>query len=165
MFRFGHLEFHEREDGDAFKMEIIDDETCLLRIHDTAAEVEYPAMRDNEMRHGQGFVCLYAINSRSSFDEITSFRERILWVKDEDKVPMVLVGNKCDLEEERQVTTVEGQDLAKSFDCPFYETSTRKCVNIQEAFYELVREIQKVNQSENAGPVEVTKKGGHCTLF
>lgn len=74
-------------------------------------------MRDQYMRTGQGFIMVYAITSRSSFDEIASFREQILRVKDKDKVPIVLVGNKCDLETERQVTTGEGQDLAKRYDC------------------------------------------------
>ena len=57
----------------------------------------------------------YEVISRSSFDEIASFREHILRVKDKYQVPMVLVGNKCDLESERQVTASEGQELAKRY--------------------------------------------------
>ena len=56
----------------------IDDETCLLDILDTAGQEEYSAMRDQYMRTGQGFLLVYAITSRSSFDEITAFRERNL---------------------------------------------------------------------------------------
>jgi GTPase KRas protein len=118
---------------DSYRKQVtIDDETCLLDILDTAGQEEYSAMRDQYMRTGQGFICVYAVTSRSAFDEITSFREQILRVKDEDKVPMVLAGNKCDLEEERQVTTVEGQDLAKSFGCPFYETSAKANANLRK---------------------------------
>ena len=117
------------------------------------------------MRTGQGFICVYAVTSRSAFDEITSFREQILRVKDEDKVPMVLAGNKCDLEEERQVTTVEGQDLAKSFGCPFYETSAKARINVEEAFYELVREIRKYNNKSGAGAAKPKKKKGGCSLL
>ena len=95
------------------------------------------------MRTGQGFLMVYSITSRSSFDEITSFREQILRVKDADKSPMVLVANKSDLENERQVTTGEGQDLAKSFSIPFMETSAKTRVNVEESFFELVREIRK----------------------
>ena len=108
------------------------------------------------MRTGQGFICVYAITSRSSFDEISSFREQILRVKDEDKVPMV-AANKCDLESERQVTTAEGQDPAKSFGCPFYETSAKARINVEVSFYQLVREIRKYNQAKNGG---VTNKKG-----
>merc|ERR1712137_52711 len=144
---------------DSYRKQVtIDDETCLLDILDTAGQEEYSAMRDQYMRTGQGFLCTFAITSRSSFDEITSFREQILRVKDEDKVPMVLVGNKCDLEEERQVTTVEGQDLAKSVGCPIYETSAKARINVEEAFYELVREIRKDNQSKNGGAATTKKK-------
>ena len=56
---------------------------------------------------------------------------------------MVLIGNKCDLESERQVTTGEGQDLAKSFGCPFFESSAKTRINVEESFYQLVREIRR----------------------
>jgi GTPase KRas protein len=102
-------------------------------------------MRDGYMRTGQGFILVYAINSRSSFDEIHDFRAQILRVKDKESVPSVLVGNKCDLENERQVTTQEGEDLAKSWNCPFFETSAKTRVNVEESFFQLVREIRKVN--------------------
>ena len=58
---------------------------------------------------------------------------------------MVLVGNRCDLEEERQVSALEGQSLSESLGCPFYETSSKTGINVKEAFFELVREIQKDN--------------------
>merc|ERR1712225_83155 len=86
------------------KQVIIDQETCLLDILDTAGQEEYSAMRDQYMRTGEGFLCVYAITSRSSFEEITAFREQILRVKDADAVPIMICGNKCDLESERQVS-------------------------------------------------------------
>lgn len=101
------------------------------------------AKDDRPMRNGQGFVVVYAINSRRSFDEIAYFREQILRTKETEKVPMVIVGNKCDLMNERQVTTTEGDTLAKRFGCPFMETSAKTDTNVQQIFYELVREIKK----------------------
>lgn len=56
------------------------------------------------MRTGEGFLLVYAINSKQSFEEITLFQQQILRVKDKDYFPMVVVGNKCDLESEREVT-------------------------------------------------------------
>jgi len=145
---------------DSYRKQVtIDDETCLLDILDTAGQEEYSAMRDQYMRTGQGFILVYAITSRSSFDEIASFREQILRVKDKDKVPMVLVGNKCDLESERQVTTSEVQELAKSFGCPFFESSAKTRVNVEESFYGLVREIRKQLNGE-PNKKDKKKKGG-----
>ena len=56
---------------------------------------------------------MYSITSRQSFDEVSSIRDQVLRVKDSDDVPIVLLGNKCDLEEERTVSTDEGRELAK----------------------------------------------------
>jgi GTPase KRas protein len=125
---------------------IIDDEACLLDILDTAGQEDYSAMRDQYMRTGQGFLLVYAINNRVSFDEVdTNYYGQILRVKDKDWVPMVLVGNKSDMEDQRQVTTQEGEERAKKYRCPFFETSAKLNSNIQEAFFTLVREIRKAN--------------------
>lgn len=55
----------------------------------------------------------------------------------------VVVGNKSDLESERQVSTQEGMELARNFGAPFFETSAKTRVNVEESFYQLVREIRK----------------------
>lgn len=68
-------------------------------------------------------------------------------------MPMVLVGNKIDLEEQRQVSTREGVELARSFACPFFETSAKSRINVEEAFYECVREIC-YHSGGNAGGIE-----------
>src|SRR3990167_1346142 len=141
-------QFHEEHDptiyDDLYRKQVsIDDSAYLLDILDSVTQEEYSSMSDSYIRTGQGFLCVYAITSHISFDEITTFREQILRAKDADDVPMILVGNKCDLEEERDVTTVEGQDLAKTFGCPFFETSAKERINVEESFYEALREIRR----------------------
>jgi GTPase KRas protein len=129
---------------DSYRKQVtIDEETCLLDILDTAGQEEYSAMRDQYMRSGQGFLCVYSITNRGTFEEIAAFREQILRVKDAEKVPMVVVGNKSDLESERQVSQAEGKELAASFGCPWMETSAKKRIRCEDSFYELVREIRK----------------------
>ncbi|KAJ3450635.1 ras-like protein rasd [Anaeramoeba flamelloides] len=136
---------------------VIDEETCLLDILDTAGQEEYSAMRDSYMREGEGFLIVYAINSRNSLDEVSSFREQITQAKDSDEVPMIIVGNKNDLENERQVSIEEGRDLAKSFNCPFMETSAKTRTNVEESFFELVREIKRI--SKGMEPERKKEKG------
>ncbi len=61
------------------------------------------------MRTGDGFLCVYSITLQASFDEALSLHEHILRVKDSDEVPFVLVGNKCDLEPDREISTEKGK--------------------------------------------------------
>src|SRR3990167_10057196 len=144
------------------KQVIIDDEICFMDILDTAGQEEYSATRDRYIQTGEGFFFVYAVNSRLAFEEITIFREQIVRAKDVDKVPMVLAGNKCDIEDKRQVTTAEGKNLDKSFACPFYETSAKERINVEEAFYALVREIRKNNKKITR---QLKKKKSTCSLM
>ena len=155
----------------------------MLDILDTAGQEEYSSMRDQYMQSGQGFVLVYSVTAPSSFDDIKGFRDQILKVKEAEKnVPMVLAGNKIDLEDDRAVTTDEGEELAKTFECAFYETSAKTCVNIQELFFDLVRQINQAGgpteateenlsptEQREAAPKEATpakkKKKGGCVLL
>jgi GTPase KRas protein len=83
---------------------VIDDEVALLDVLDTAGQEEYSAMREQYMRTGEGFLLVYSITSRQSFEEIMTFQQQILRVKDKDYFPIIVVGNKCDLEKERAVS-------------------------------------------------------------
>ncbi|KAF8802519.1 ras-domain-containing protein [Phlegmacium glaucopus] len=133
------------------KQYVIDGEVALLDILDTAGQEEYYAMREQYMRSGEGFLLVYSITSRDSFEEINTFYQQILRVKDQDSVPVIIVANKCDLEYERQVGINEGRDLAKHFGCQFIETSAKVGVNVDEAFGTLVREIRRYNREQQTG--------------
>lgn len=145
------------------KQVVIDEETCLLDILDTAGQEEYSAMRDQYMRTGEGFLCVFSITSRTSFEEIASFREQILRVKDMDEVPMILVGNKSDLAQDRQVAQNEALTQAKQYGIPWMETSAKTRTNVEDAFYTLVREIRKYKQ-KNVEPMKAKKKGKCAVL-
>ena len=116
------------------------------------------------MRKGHGFLFVYAITDRSSFDQLTSLRDQLLRAKDKDVIPYVVVGNKCDLESERQVTKTEGTEISKTFGgCPFFETSAKSAINVEEAFGALVREVRKDEAARGGG--EKAKKKGGCALL
>jgi GTPase KRas len=122
-------------------------------------------MRDQYINSGQGFLVVYSITNRESFDAIPDMRDKILMVKDEDDTfPMVLIGNKCDLEKSREVPHAEGAELAKKWNIPFFETSAKARINVEEAFITVVREIRKRerNRSKSGGnmPVRPTQSSG-----
>jgi len=115
----------------------------MLEILDTAGTEQFTAMRDLYMKNGQGFVLVYSITAQSTFNDLMDLRDQILRVKDSDDVPMILVGNKCDLESERVVGKDQGQSLARQFNCAFLETSAKAKVNVNEVFYDLVRQVNR----------------------
>ncbi|OMJ19944.1 Ras-like protein 1 [Smittium culicis] len=139
---------------------LIDEENAMLDVLDTAGQEEYSAMREQYMRTGEGFLLVYSITSRSSFEEIPTFQQQILRVKDRDSFPIIICANKCDLESERQVSTQEGKDMAKNFGCPFLETSAKTRTNVDEAFFVLVREIRRYNKVNNSGNANGLGDGG-----
>lgn len=106
---------------------MIDDEVALLDVLDTAGQEEYSAMREQYMRTGEGFLLVYSITSKQSFDEITTFQQQILRVKDKDYFPMVVVGNKCDLESEREVSRA-GKHIAPEMYKTTYSLLTCACL-------------------------------------
>ncbi|KAJ1164804.1 hypothetical protein NDU88_005238 [Pleurodeles waltl] len=147
------------------KQVVIDGETCLLDILDTAGQEEYSAMRDQYMRTGEGFLCVFAINNTKSFEDIHHYREQIKRVKDSEDVPMVLVGNKCDLPS-RTVDTKQAQDLARSYGIPFIETSAKTRQGVDDAFYTLVREIRKHKEKMSKdGKKKKKKSKPKCLLM
>lgn len=99
-------------------------------------------MRDQYMRCGEGFMICYSVTDRHSFQEVLEYRKLIQKVRATDDTPLVLVGNKFDLQMQRKVTTEEGKSLARQLGCPFYETSAAYRTYIDDAFHALVREIR-----------------------
>lgn len=142
---------------------VIDDKVAHLDILDTAGQEEFSAMREQYMRTGEGFVLVFSVTDRSSFDEIPKFNSQILRVKDKEEFPMVLVGNKCDLEAERTVSTAEAQEVARNMKLPYLEASAKTRINVDLAFFDLVRAIrtaQFVPEKENK-----KKKKKKCTIL
>eukprot|EP01129_Flabellula_baltica_P004322 TRINITY_DN1497_c0_g1_i1.p1 TRINITY_DN1497_c0_g1~~TRINITY_DN1497_c0_g1_i1.p1 ORF type:complete len:386 (-),score=119.31 TRINITY_DN1497_c0_g1_i1:70-1116(-) len=105
---------------------IVEGKPLKLDICDTAGQEEYSTMTQAYMKKGDGFILAYSVNSQTSFYEVQEKYNRILTIKDSVKVPIVLVGNKADLEDEREVSFKEGQELAQSWDIPFYELSAKE---------------------------------------
>eukprot|EP01113_Clastostelium_recurvatum_P049916 TRINITY_DN932_c0_g1_i2.p1 TRINITY_DN932_c0_g1~~TRINITY_DN932_c0_g1_i2.p1 ORF type:complete len:204 (-),score=46.67 TRINITY_DN932_c0_g1_i2:98-709(-) len=138
---------------DSYRKQVtVDNEDCLLDIFDTAGQEDFSAVRDQYMRTGDGFLCVYSVTYSVSFQEVTPLYDHILRVKDCEKVPFVLVGNKSDLADQREVTTEQGMQLANTLGCKMLESSAKTRTNVVESFHELVREIKKARQAEKHNP-------------
>ena len=108
------------------------------------------AVRDQYLRTGDGFVCAYAITMMATFKETNVLHDRILMLKDVPRVPFILVGNKMDLEEDREVPYEKGKELATQLGVPFLETSAKKRTNVTETFEAVVREIDRMRAEKDA---------------
>ena len=110
-------------------------------------------------------MLVYDITSRTSFDEVEKLREMIAQAKDADpeNLPIVLLGNKCDLDDMREVEKSEGQNYAKDTQHPFFETSAKLGTNVEAALQELIRSWRRFSLSTKAIPPKVSKS--KCKLM
>ncbi|EDO39171.1 predicted protein [Nematostella vectensis] len=143
---------------------VIDERVAHLDILDTAGQEEFSAMREQYMRSGEGFLLVFSVTDRSSFEEINKFYNQILRVKDRTEFPMIICGNKSDLEYERTVSTAEGQELARQLRIQYLETSAKQRTNVDQAFHDLVRAIRRFTVATEAPPKD-KKSGKKCTIL
>lgn len=140
--------FVERYDPtieDFYRKEIqVDGAPSMLEILDTAGTEQFASMRDLYIKNGHGFIVVYSITSTQTFQDIRTMKEQILRVKGRLQVPLLLVGNKVDLDNQREVQSNEGVGLAQVWGCPFLEASARSSQNVNEVFIEIVREINSL---------------------
>ncbi|KAK2705483.1 hypothetical protein QYM36_015765 [Artemia franciscana] len=121
----------------------VDGDMCILDVLDTAGQEEFSAMREQYMRKGDGFLLVYSVTDKQSFDNIDQFRTQVQRVKDRDSVPMLLVANKIDLVHMRRITEEQGREAASRLNIPYMETSAKDPpVNIDAAFHMVVRLIK-----------------------
>uniref|UniRef100_A0A914DKC6 Uncharacterized protein n=1 Tax=Acrobeloides nanus TaxID=290746 RepID=A0A914DKC6_9BILA len=116
-------------------------------------------MRDLYIKNGQGFVVVYSITSQQTFHDIKTMRDQIIRVKGTDQVPILLVGNKCDLTHQRQVRPEDGAELAEFWSSPFAECSAKNAHNVNNVFAEIVREINIIQNARSK------QKGGCCSII
>jgi GTPase KRas protein len=116
---------------------------------DTAGQEEFSSLREAYMRGNDGFVIVCSITNSKSFEEVDDFLQQILRVKDVETFPMILVANKCDLENEREVEASSIEAYCKQNKIKHYNSSALKRINIDEPFMELVREIRKFKNKKN----------------
>ncbi|KIJ32752.1 hypothetical protein M422DRAFT_61521 [Sphaerobolus stellatus SS14] len=114
------------------KHTLVDTQMCALEIFDTAGHDFAVPLREECMRMGDGFVLVYSVDSRRSFEQIRGFYEDIGRVKHPSNPVFILVANKMDMRNEIQVSHGEGLQLAAQYNCQFVETTAKsqKCTSL-----------------------------------
>ncbi|PVF95911.1 ras-domain-containing protein [Serendipita vermifera] len=143
--RFMKGYFHEAYDPtieESYRRNItLEEETSRLEVLDTAGAEQFVALNDLYIKAGKGFLLAFSLTDQNTLKEIESLREQILRLKG-DRVPIVVVGTKSDLIEERQVDREQMMNISLGWGVPIYETSAKKNWHVTEAFEDLVRQMR-----------------------
>jgi len=143
------VEEYEPTKADAYRKTItLQGEEVQIDILDTAGQEDYPAVRDGYLKHGDGFLLVFDVTNRETFESILNHRENVLRVKAEDQhLPIILIGNKSDLVENRKISYQEAFDLACKWNLPYIETSAKTRDNVDKAFSEIFVKIKDLKSS------------------
>ena len=125
----------------------INSKKVKMQIWDTAGQERFRNVISSYFRGGHGILLIYDVTDRDSFKNLGNWLIEIEKNANEG-VLKILIGNKCDLEENRVITTKEGTDFANSNGMKFFETSAKNDINVSEAFQMLATQLIE-NSSEN----------------
>ena len=121
-----------------------------LKIWDTAGQERYHNITSQIFKGADGIMLVYDVTEETSFVKIKDWMEQIVTNIGGDDISIVLLGNKCDVEE-RAITKENGQEMAESLKVSYYETSALNGTGINEAFEGLTKEIMKKKNVSSDG--------------
>ena len=136
----------------------INSKKIRLQIWDTAGQERFRNIAKNYFQSSDGFLILYDISNHESFETLDYWVEEIK-SNSQELAKMILVGNKCDLINERKIKKDEGENYAKNKKIRFFEVSAKDGTNVEEVFTRLVKDILK-----SYSPIENWKKRGSKML-
>ena len=124
------------------KLYKIDGHNIKAQIWDTAGEEKYKAITGAYYKGSKGAFVVYDITRKETFESVDR------WINDlkstgDSKITIILIGNKCDLEDKREISKENGEEKARSFGCAFLETSALSGDNIEKGFEMMISEIFK----------------------
>ncbi len=114
-----------------------------LQIWDTSGQERFRAITKNYYKQANGILLMYDITNEKSFSNIQNW---ITQIKEETSSNIVLfiIGNKIDLEDQRKITYENGKNLAKQYQYPFFEASSKSAININEIFDNMAENVDEV---------------------
>jgi GTPase KRas protein len=173
------FEEYEPTIEDSYRKDVVvDGRLCTLEILDTAGQEEYSALQKTWIQIGQVFVLVYSVTSQNPFVGVENLHKLISDTRAElgsISPSFMLIGNKCDLHAERQVSTEAGEQKAHELDCGFAETSAKTKLNLEHAVHSLVRELRhrqeqstristylhEICSNDHLGPEQLARVNNH----
>ena len=126
-----------------------------IQIWDTAGQERYRAITSSYYKGSHGCFIVYDITNEKTFNNVEKWYEHVQREAGQD-ISIILVGNKCDKENERQISKEKGQEKAKNLKCAFFETSALSGTNISEIFDELANDIyEKTGGNKNDDDIDI----------
>ena len=136
-------------------IEEYNNQNYTLTIYDTAGQERYGNLTNQYINGLNGLFLVYDITSRETFNKINMWVERVKERLDINKVAIILIGNKCDCEDNREVSADEGKNLANNLNIKFFETSAATGYNVKEAFVELLKKLIELNGESNLNKIKL----------
>ena len=131
----------------------IDNKRVKMQIWDTAGQERFRNVISSYFKGAHGILLIYDITARDSFKELENWLGEV----ERNATPQVLkilIGNKCDLDEQRQITVDEGEAFAARNGMKFIETSAKNNTNVNEAFEALAKIMFESSNKKNVIKVE-----------
>ena len=144
--------------------ELKDKKKIKIKVWDTAGQERYDMVITQLTQNCQGIILVYDITKKTTFDKLNEWYQK-LQQKVTKKCPVIIVGNKSDLENYREVKFQDGKLFADKLNCKFFETSAKENQNIKTIFDELINEsyeIYKNEFSDNIALTDIKKKRKKC---
>lgn len=134
----------------------INNKSIKLKIWDTAGQERFRNITQQYYKNADGILLVFDVSDRSSFEKVRDWIKQIQAYTQKDQIGVVLVGNKCDVEN-REVKSDEGEALASEYNLKYFETSALNNSNIEETFQHLAQEIIRVKDVKESGGVPVNQ--------
>ena len=119
-----------------------------IKIWDTAGQEKFKSISVQYIKNCIGILLVYSIDDRNSLNNLENWIKDIKDKTNYEKVPLILIGNKCDLEDERKVSKEEGEKFALKYNIKFFECSAKNNINVNQAFESLINEVVENYQDE-----------------
>ena len=158
---------------------VVENRKIKAQIWDTAGQERYKAITRAYYKGAKGAFIVYDITRKETFDDVDKWRNELISSCNQE-ITVMLIGNKCDLEDQREISKEQGEEKARSMNASFFETSALSKVNIDDIFNEIVNnifqrtkgqknddddDIEIINENEkaiNLTPQPTPEKKGCC---